>query len=138
MAVEEILAKGITVPFYFLILPSLSCMSVSDVKDILADGIGFISIGKGEGKRRADLAAAQVLERKLMSFCWKDVRSGLIFVAGGDDLTIGDEIEVAEIIKREVHPDALIGMGATVFPDFSKGMIEAVGIFMVPSNALKL
>jgi cell division protein FtsZ len=74
-------------------------------------GPAWMSIGKGSGQNRAVDAAKAALASPLLDVSVSGARGVLFNVVGGDNLSLFEVNEAAEIIKQAVDPDANIIFG---------------------------
>jgi len=99
-----------------------SCVTtIADVKAVMKDaGPAWMSIGKGSGQHRAADAAKEALDSPLLDVSVGGSRGVLFNVVGGDDLSLFEVNEAAEIIKSAVDPEANIIFGVVHDPSMLK------------------
>src|SRR5208283_3875357 len=71
----------------------------------------WMSIGKGSGENRAEDAAKSALASPLLDVSVSGAKAVLFNVTGGDNLSLFEVNQAAEIIKQAVDPDANIIFG---------------------------
>jgi cell division protein FtsZ len=98
-------------------MPGLINLDFADVRTIMSDsdtalmGIGFSS-SAGDGRARE--AAERALRSPLIDAEITGARGILLSIAGGDDLTLVEVNEAAEVIRAAATDDTNIIFGATV------------------------
>lgn len=73
-----------------------------------------MAIGRGEGDDKASQAAEKAIASSLLDVTIDGARGILFNVTGGQDLTLFDVNEAAEIIRKTAHPEANIIFGAVI------------------------
>ncbi len=87
-------------------------LDFADVRAIMKDaGPAWMSIGKGSGQNRAVDAAKAALASPLLDVSVSGAKGVLFNVVGGENLSLFEVNEAAEIIKGAVDPDANIIFG---------------------------
>ncbi len=112
--VDKVVAEGVKSIADLIITPGIVNIDFSDVKTILGNtGRALIGVGEASGPQRAAQAARNVLSSPLLDFPI-DGATGILFnVAGGEDLSLMEIKEAADIITESVDKDAKIIFGAT-------------------------
>jgi len=90
----------------------------ADVKSIMKDGgAALMGTGVGRGENRAMDAAQMAISSPLLdNVSIAGARGVLINVTGGEDLTLGDVTQVAEIISDAAGEDAEVIFGSVTDP----------------------
>ncbi|MEI6812834.1 MAG: cell division protein FtsZ [bacterium] len=93
----------------------------ADVKTVMKDGgAALMGTGIGRGENRAMDAAQMAISSPLLdNVSIAGARGVLINVTGGDDLTLGDVTQVAEIIHDAVGEDAEMIFGSVKEPSMT-------------------
>ena len=93
----------------------------ADVKTVMKDGgAALMGTGIGRGENRAMDAAQMAISSPLLdNVSIAGARGVLINVTGGDDLTLGDVTQVAEIIQDAVGEDSEIIFGSVKEPSMT-------------------
>jgi cell division protein FtsZ len=73
-----------------------------------------MAIGRGEGDDKASQAAEKAIASSLLDVTIDGARGILFNITGGQDLTLFDVNEAAEIIRKTAHPEANIIFGAVI------------------------
>jgi cell division protein FtsZ len=113
---DDVLRQGVQGITDLITLPGLINLDFADVRTIMSNsgtalmGIGFSSAGEGRAKE----AAERALRSPLIDSEITGARGILLSIAGGDDLTLVEVNEAAEVIRAAATDDTNIIFGATV------------------------
>jgi cell division protein FtsZ len=109
---DEVLANGVQAIAQVITVPGMINLDFADVRAIMKDaGPAWMSIGKGSGQNRAVDAAKAALASPLLDVSVSGAKGVLFNVVGGENLSLFEVNEAAEIIKGAVDPDANIIFG---------------------------
>jgi cell division protein FtsZ len=114
---DDVLRQGVQGICDLITLPGLINLDFADVRTIMKDagsalmGIGFSSSG---GESRAREAAERALRSPLIDTELVGARGILLSIAGGDDLSLFEVNEAAEVVRQAATDDTNIIFGATV------------------------
>ena len=114
---DDVLRQGVQGITDLITMPGLINLDFADVRTIMSDsdtalmGIGFSS---SSGENRAKEAAERALRSPLIDAEITGASGILLSVAGGDDLTLIEVNEAAEVIRGAATDDTNIIFGATV------------------------
>ena len=114
---DDVLRQGVQGICDLITMPGLINLDFADVRTIMSDsdtalmGIGFSS-STGDG--RAKEAAERALRSPLIDAEITGARGILLSIAGGDDLTLVEVNEAAEVVRGAATDDTNIIFGATV------------------------
>jgi cell division protein FtsZ len=114
---DDVLRQGVQGICDLITMPGLINLDFADVRTIMSDsdtalmGIGFSS-STGDG--RAKEAAERALRSPLIDAEITGARGILLSIAGGDDITLVEVNEAAEVIRAAATDDTNIIFGATV------------------------
>jgi cell division protein FtsZ len=109
---DEVLANGVQAIAQVITVPGMINLDFADVRAIMKDaGPAWMSIGKGSGQNRAVDAAKAALASPLLDVSVSGAKGVLFNVVGGDNLSLFEVNEAAEIIKQAVDPNANIIFG---------------------------
>ena len=109
---DEVLANGVQAIAQVITVPGMINLDFADVRAIMKDaGPAWMSIGKGSGENRAVDAAQAALASPLLDVSVSGAKAVLFNVTGGDNLSLFEVNQAAEIIKQSVDPDANIIFG---------------------------
>ena len=114
---DDVLRQGVQGICDLITMPGLINLDFADVRTIMSDsdtalmGIGFSS-STGDG--RAKEAAERALRSPLIDAEITGARGILLSIAGGDDLTLVEVNDAAEVIRAAATDETNIIFGATV------------------------
>jgi cell division protein FtsZ len=114
---DDVLRQGVQGICDLITMPGLINLDFADVRTIMSDsdtalmGIGFSS-SSSDGRARE--AAERALRSPLIDAEITGARGILLSIAGGDDLTLVEVNEAAEVIRAAATDDTNIIFGATV------------------------
>ena len=109
---DEVLSNGVKAIAQVITVPGMINLDFADVRAIMKDaGPAWMSIGKGSGENRAVDAAKSALASPLLDVSVSGAKGVLFNVTGGDNLSLFEVNQAAEIIKQAVDPDANIIFG---------------------------
>jgi cell division protein FtsZ len=95
--------------------PGLINVDFADVKTIMAGaGTALMGIGFSTGENRAVEAAERALRSPLVDTELVGARGILLSIAGGNDLSLYEVNEAAELVRQAATDDTNIIFGATV------------------------
>ena len=90
-------------------------LDFADVRTVMQDGgNALMGIGFSTGENRAKEAAERALKSPLIDTELTGARGILLSIAGGDDLSLIEVNEAAEVIRQAATDDTQIIFGATV------------------------
>lgn len=115
---DEILKQGIKGIAELIVNPSLINLDFADVRKILKDkGVAHLGVGVAKGENRIIEAVRVAVNCPLLETTIEGARGVLLNVVGGDDLTIDEVTDAAELIKSVVDASANIIFGARIDPN---------------------
>ncbi len=122
---DEILRQAVQGISDLVTLPGIINIDFADVKAIMENS-GSALFGKGvaKGKRRAEEAALSALNLPLVDLSCENAKGVLFNVNGGEDLSLSEVNEIAEVIKKRVSSNASIIFGAVEDKDLKEGEIK--------------
>lgn len=128
---DDVLRQGVQGISDLITEHGLINLDFADVKSIMKNaGSALMGIGQGTGENRAVLAAQQAIESPLLEVSIDGARGVVFNITGGNDLSMHEVNEAAEVITAAVSPDANIIFGATIKPD----MQDKVSITVVATG----
>lgn len=114
-AADDILRQGIQGISELITIPGLINLDFADVRSIMLDGgAALMSIGRAKGENRAADAAHQAIQSALLDVSIEGAQGILFNVKGGNDLSLFEVNEAAELIRANAHPEANIIFGAVL------------------------
>lgn len=115
---DDVLRQGVQGISDLITEHGLINLDFADVKSVMSQaGSALMGIGHGSGENRAVIAAQQAIESPLLEVSIDGARGVVFNITGGNDLSMHEVNEAAEVITAAVSPDANIIFGATIKPD---------------------
>jgi cell division protein FtsZ len=112
---DDVLRQGVQGITDLITMPGLINLDFADVKTIMKDaGSALMGIGFATGDNRAVEAAERALQSPLIQTELVGARGILLSIAGGDDLSLYEVNEAAEVVRRGARDDTNIIFGATI------------------------
>jgi cell division protein FtsZ len=114
---DDVLRQGVQGICDLITLPGLINLDFADVRTVMKDagsalmGIGFSS---SDADNRAREAAERALRSPLIDTEIVGARGILLSIAGGDDLSLFEVNEAAEVVRQAATDDTNIIFGATI------------------------
>lgn len=128
---DDVLRQGVQGISDLITEHGLINLDFADVKSVMSQaGSALMGIGHGSGENRAVIAAQQAIESPLLEVSIDGARGVVFNITGGNDLSMHEVNEAAEVITAAVSPDANIIFGATIKPD----MAEKVEITVIATG----
>jgi len=128
---DDVLRQGVQGISDLITEHGLINLDFADVKSIMSSaGSALMGIGQASGENRAVLAAQQAIESPLLEVSIDGARGVVFNITGGNDLSMHEVNEAAEVITAAVSPEANIIFGATIKPD----MQDKVSITVVATG----
>jgi cell division protein FtsZ len=96
-------------------MPGLINLDFADVRTVMQDGgNALMGIGFATGDNRAHEAAERALRSPLIDTELAGARGILLSIAGGDDLSLFEVNEAAEVVRQGAVDDTNLIFGATI------------------------
>ena len=112
---DDVLRQGVQGICDLITMPGLINLDFADVRTIMSDaGTALMGIGYSESDDRAREAAERALRSPLIDTEIVGARGILLSIAGGEDLTLLEVNEAAEVVRQAATDDTNIIFGATV------------------------
>jgi len=112
---DDVLRQGVQGITDLITMPGIINLDFADVKTIMKDaGSALMGIGYATGDERAVRAAESALSSPLIDTELVGARGILLSIAGGDDLSLFEVNEAAEVVRRGARDDTNIIFGATI------------------------
>jgi cell division protein FtsZ len=114
---DDVLRQGVQGICDLITTPGLINLDFADVRTIMSEaGSALMGIGFATGENRGTEAAERALRSPLIDAELVGARGILLSIAGGDDLTLMEVNEAAEVVRRAAMEETNIIFGATVDP----------------------
>lgn len=115
---DDVLRQGIQGISELITTPGLINLDFADVRTIMSTGgAALMAIGRASGENRAVAAAEAAIRSPLLDVTIDGAKGVLFNVTGGEDLTLHDVYEAAEIVRRVADPDVNLIFGAVINPE---------------------
>jgi len=113
---DDVLRQGVQGICDLITLPGLINLDFADVRTIMKDaGTALMGIGfSATGENRAKEAAERALRSPLIDTEVAGAKGILLSIAGGDDLSLYEVNEAAEVVREAATGDTNIIFGATI------------------------
>ena len=114
---DDVLRQGVQGICDLITTPGLINLDFADVRTVMQDaGSALMGIGYATGPNRAREAAERALGSPLIDGEIVSARGILLSIAGGDDLSLVEVNEAAEVVRATATDDTNIIFGANVDP----------------------
>ncbi len=114
---DDVLRQGIQGISELITVPGLINLDFADVRTIMAEGgAALMAVGVASGENRAVEAAQKAISSPLLDITIDGARGVLFNVTGGEDLSLFEVNEAAELIRSTTDPNANIIFGAVIDP----------------------
>jgi len=131
LAADDLLRQGIQGISELITTTGLVNVDFNDVRSIMGNGgSALMTIGIGHGETGAVEAATQAVNSQLLDISIDGAKGVLFNVKGGEDLTLFEINDAAEIIRRMVDPEANIIFGAAI----DESMADEVQITVIATG----
>lgn len=101
--------------------PSLINLDFADLRTIIKDqGVAHMGCGRAKGDNRVIEAVRRAVSSPLLETTIEGARGVIIFITGGEDLTLGQVNEAAGLVESVVCDEANIIFGANIDPALSE------------------
>ena len=112
---DDVLRQGIQGISDLIAVPAMINLDFADVKTVMeSGGMAHMGIGLGKGENKLVEAAKNAISSPLLETNIDGARAVLINVTGGEDISIVDINEAANLIMEAADPDANIIFGAGI------------------------
>ena len=112
---DDVLRQGVQGICDLITMPGLINLDFADVRTIMQSaGSAIMGIGFATGEERAREAASRALRSPLIDTEIIGARGILLSIAGGDDLTLLEVNEAAEVVREAATEETNIIFGATI------------------------
>ncbi len=114
---DDVLRQGVQGICDLITTPGLINLDFADVRTVMQDaGSALMGIGYATGPTRAREAAERALGSPLIDAEIVSARGILLSIAGGDDLSLVEVHDAAEVVRQTATDETNIIFGATVDP----------------------
>jgi cell division protein FtsZ len=114
---DDVLCQGVQGIAEVINVPGMVNVDFADVRSVLREaGTALMSIGQGQGRNRAQLAADEAVAGGFLNVSIRGAKRVLFNISGGEDMTLFEVNEVAEKIGQAIDNSADITFGAVIDP----------------------
>lgn len=114
---DDVLRQGVQGICDLITTPGLINLDFADVRTVMQDaGSALMGIGYATGENRAREAAERALGSPLIDAEIVSARGILLSIAGGDDLSLVEVNDAAQVVRQTATDETNIIFGATVDP----------------------
>ena len=114
---DDVLRQGVQGICDLITTPGLINLDFADVRTVMQDaGSALMGIGYSTGPNRAREAAERALGSPLIDAEIVSARGILLSIAGGDDLSLFEVNDAAEVVRQTATDETNLIFGATVDP----------------------
>jgi cell division protein FtsZ len=118
---DDVLRHGVQAISDVITVPGMINLDFADVKTVMHNaGPAWMSIGRGSGQNRASDAAKEALASPLLDVSASGSKGVLFNIVGGNDLSLFEVNQAAEVIRQAVDPEANIIFGVANDPAMEK------------------
>lgn len=124
---DNVLRQGVAGISDLIAVPGLINVDFADVKSIMTErGSALMGIGVATGENRAAEAAKNAICSPLLETSIDGARGVLMQVAGGNNLSLWEVNEAADIVSSAADPDVNMIFGAVISPELEDEIIVTV------------
>ena len=118
---DDVLHAGVRGITDLMVMPGLINLDFADVKTVMQEmGAAMMGTGEADGEDRSRKAAEAAINNPLLDdVSMRGAKGVLINITGGDDMTLYEVDEAANLIRAEVDPDAQIILGSAFNPNMN-------------------
>lgn len=128
---DEVLLMGVKGITDLISTPALINLDFADFKAIVKNaGLAHMGMGSAKGEDKSQVAAQNAIKSPLLETDITGATGVLINITGGENLTLFEISDIAEIVRAEAHPDANIIFGAA----FDKDMDDEIRVTVVATG----
>ncbi len=112
---DDVLRQGVQGIADLITIPGLINLDFADVKTIMKDsGSAMMGIGRATGEGRAVAAAKEAISSPLLEQTINGATGVILNITGGENLSLHEVHEAADVIYNSVDPNANILFGSVV------------------------
>ncbi len=109
MMCDEVLRQAVEGISELITTPGMINVDFADIRAVMANaGSALMGIGRASGEGRASKAAMEAINSPLLDLSISGAKGVLLAIAGGDDVTIHEVSEAANLITQNVDKDAKV------------------------------
>ena len=117
---DDVLRQGVQAITELVTRRGLINVDFADIREVLqGSGSALIGIGRATGEDRARKAAINAIDSPLLESSIDGATRVLLNISGGNDMSLAEVNEAAEVVARAVDPEANMIFGAVIDEDLS-------------------
>lgn len=110
---DDVLRQAVEGISDLITIPGIINVDFADVKTIMQNaGSALMGIGSAQGEKRAEEAAKKAINSPLLDLSIEGAKGVLFAISGGQDMTMSEIQEAANIITESIDTDAKVIFGA--------------------------
>jgi cell division protein FtsZ len=126
---DEVLKQAVEGISELITTPGIINVDFADIKAVMSDaGSALMGVGLGAGEDRAKKAALEAINSPLLDLSISGAKGVLFAISGGDDLTIHEIQEAAQVITESIDKDAKVIFGTIRDEKLKKGEMKVTVI----------
>lgn len=127
--VDNVLGQGVKSISDLITKPGMINVDFADVKSVMNEaGTAIMGIGSAEGENRALEATKRAINSPLLELSIDGATGVLFCVTGGEDLSMLEIDDAAQLISDTIDPNANIIFGATINEDIKDQSVNVIVI----------
>jgi cell division protein FtsZ len=126
---DEVLKQAVEGISELITTPGMINVDFADIKAVMSDaGSALMGVGIAGGDGRAQKAAIDAINSPLLDLSISGAKGVLFAISGGDDLTIHEIQEAAQVITESIDKDAKVIFGTIRDEKLKKGEMKVTVI----------
>lgn len=126
---DEVLKQAVEGISELITTPGMINVDFADIKAVMSDaGSALMGVGIAGGEGRAQKAAIDAINSPLLDLSISGAKGVLFAISGGDDLTIHEIQEAAQVITESIDKDAKVIFGTIRDEKLKKGEMKVTVI----------
>ncbi len=126
---DEVLKQAVEGISELITTPGMINVDFADIRAVMSDaGSALMGVGLAAGEGRAQKAALEAINSPLLDLSISGAQGVLFAISGGDDLTIHEIQEAAQIITESIDKDAKVIFGTIKDEKLKKGEMKVTVI----------
>jgi cell division protein FtsZ len=120
---DEILTNSVKGITELITKSGLVNLDFADVKAVMSNGgVSLIGIGESDSQDRAKEAVERAINNPLLDVDIKGAKGALVYIIGGNDMSLEEYKKVMELLGEKIAPDAKLISGAQISADMENSI----------------
>ncbi len=133
--VDAVLLQGVQGITELITVPGLINLDFADVESVLRDaGTAMMGIGEAEGENKTREAARRATSSNLLDAPVKNAKKAILNITSGEDLTLEEVTEAAQVIQEALSDKADLIFGATIREGMQRARITVIATGFAPQS----